>query len=156
MLRGTFLAIGCLLTSVQSAHAQDALASQKIDGLRGVRSAALVFRMNDKTSIDVKSLSDVIIAELAKSIPAFKMTDAPEHSPNWVEISIIGSGAATVVKVSVYRWVTLLGTKTDFIATTWENLRLRVGGLDSTQEAAKDLLHDLLTSFAADYIRANQ
>jgi hypothetical protein len=149
--------LGVLLFTSQTGRAQDVMAEHRIRGLKKLSSVFLVFGVNDKTEKHVfneKELADFITVALARDVRALTVKQ-DSNTPDWLELSLILTDRGASVEICVRRWVRLLGTDTDFLATTWQKSQLNVGGTTDLF-AIKRTVQDLLTSFAADFIRANQ
>ena len=149
--------LGVLLFTSQTGRAQDVMAEHRIRGLKKLSSVFLVFGVNDKTDKHVfneKELADFITVALARDVRTLTVKQDPS-TRDWLELSLILTDRGASVEVCVHRWVRLLGTDTDFLATTWQKSQLSLGS-NVGLSAIKGTVQDLLTSFAADYIRANQ
>ena len=145
-----------LLSTSQVGRAQDVLAEQQILGLRGLSAVYLVFSVSDKSKEQIFRQQDVanfITVALARDVRKLKVTGDPKTA-DWLEVAVVLRDSAAFVDLRVHRWVTLTGTWTDFFATAWANSTLVSGGTLSMSKL-KEAVQTLLTSFAADYIRAN-
>ena len=148
--------LGMVLFTSQGTRAQDPFAEHYIAGLKGLRSAHLVFGVAGKGPLNLKELADFITVELARALPGFKLIEDPKV-PNWLKVSFITTARGSYpTTLNVYRWVTLLDTKTDLLAVTWTRTLLDAGDRPESQASVKEILQTLLTSFAADYIKANR
>jgi hypothetical protein len=148
--------LGVLLFTSQVGRAQDVLAEQQILGLRGLNSVYVVFSVSDKTKEQIFRQQDVanfVTVALARDVRKLKVSGDPKTA-EWLEVSVVLRDNAAFIDIRVHRWVTLIGTRTDFFATAWGNSTLVSGGT-LTMSKLKEAVQTLLTSFAADYIRAN-
>ncbi len=84
--------------------AQDVLRAEKIKGLKGLESVALVLREDAPLEVmSRKQWSDRLEVRLSREAPELGRSD-PKNAPAWLELSIISSHDGGVVELSLYRW----------------------------------------------------
>lgn len=139
-------------------YAQDPLEESRIKGLSGLHSVALVFRPNDDAKVtNTKELGDFIRVALARDIKSLKIADSASAASSWLLLTYIITDHGASIRLSAFRWVTLNeAPRSEFAAETWSDQRLLVGGGKLEMSDITETLQKLLTSFAADYNRANQ
>jgi|RhiMetdeSRZDD1v2_1073273.scaffolds.fasta_scaffold462333_3 hypothetical protein len=147
--------VGLLFFTALDSYAQDPLAEQRIRGLKGLRSVALVVQRKDELQIvNDKEVSDIIQVALSRDVRNLVVKDKAEEASDWLLLLYVVAKGGGYVRLSAQRRVTLYGTNTDLVAETWHAERVMVGTV--TALSFNETVRTLLTGFAADYIRANQ
>jgi hypothetical protein len=135
--------------------AQDPFAKQKLTGVKGLKSVALVIRPNTKKElIGSKELGDSTEVGLHARMPELKIEPDPSKATAWLEVSIITADGGGSLELSVYRWVKVLDSGEEMSAKVWWDSRIILGTV--SKKDIEETLETLLTSFAADYLRANK
>jgi len=138
----------------QQCFAQDELSVHKVNALKGLNSIDIVIRPNTPREIlTLKEWEDIIEVSLHRKIPSLAVSGTKKFS-NWFELSIITTDVGAFMEISLYRWVKILTSGEDVFAKVWWDSRAIFGGV--SKQYLKQSLDDLLTSFAADYLRANR
>jgi len=135
---------------------QDALAPSRVSALKGLRSLAVVLRPNTPKEVaTVKEWGDMVTVGLARNAPAITVSDST-NSPNvaWLELGVMTNERGAVLVLSLHRWVRVRDSGEDVFAPVWSDLRAHFGGV--SKRDLQGSLDTLLTSFAADYLRANR
>jgi hypothetical protein len=133
---------------------QDALADDKIRGLKGLGAMAVVVRPNTPREFaSLKDWGDMVEVGLRRNIPEVKLSDA-KTTPTWLELSIITTDAGGSLELSLYRWVKILDSGQETFSKVWWDSRVVFGSV--SKQSLQESLDDLLTSFAADYFRAKR
>ena len=150
------VALGSILVGAfsTSGQAQDVLAEHRINGLKDMRAAALVFRgSGERQSFTAKEWADLIELRLSRDAPDLSLASTAKASV-WLELNVSGSELGAAYELSVYRWVKVQGTGDEIVATVWSQATYIFGY--SSDDVAKRSLDKLLTRFAADYARARR
>lgn len=146
----TLLSLTCVFTASQ---AQDVLRKDRITALKGLRELAVVFRPKAESEVlTSRELADLMTLGLKQKAPRLKEI-RHEKAQSWLELSYITYQQGGLVELSLYRWVRLVDTGESIFAKVWNDQRVVLGGFP--REEFKDVLDTLLTSFGADYARAN-
>jgi len=151
LLTATVLAASAFMA--RPCVAQDPLSQHKVRGLKNLHSIAIVLRSNTPKEIaSPKEWSDFLAVGLHQMVPDLIIAPSADSASDWMELNIVTTDAGAFLELSVYRWVRLLATGDRVFTKVWWDQRVILGATDRT------LLHDpldaLLTSFAADYLRA--
>lgn len=135
--------------------AQDALAASRVSALKGLRSLAVVIRPNTPKEVaTVKEWGDMVTVGLARNAPGITISDsASSPSTAWLELSVMTTERGAVLHLSLYRWV-LVNPGEGAFAPVWSDLRAQFGVV--SKSSLEESSAGLLTSFAADYLRANR
>jgi hypothetical protein len=156
-MKGLLFALAFLLLTVvlvQPCSSQDPLAKHMVNGLKELRAAAPVLRLNlQNTTLTEKEWCDMILVGLHRAVPELKLPD-PKDCSDWLELSVITSSTGAELAVSVLRRVKILDSGEEVVAKVWWDSRAIFNGV--SKEALREGLDVLLTSFAADYLRANK
>lgn len=151
------LAFALLATQViftEPCLGQDALAEHKIRGLKGLRTLAVVLRPNTPREIvTLKEWGDMVELGLHRHLPDLKVSGATD-APAWLELSVVTTDAGGFLELSVYRWAKVVDSGEEIFAKVWWDSRAVFGGV--SKKAMQESLDVLLTSFAADYLRAKR
>lgn len=139
----------------QSCLGQDALAADKVNALKDLRSVAIVLRLNTPREIaSLKEWGDMIEVGLHRRVPDLIVVSDTKKAPNWFELNIITTNEGGFVEISVYRWVRVLASGEEVVAKVWWDARAIFGGV--SKQAVQESIDTLLTSFAADYLRSKR
>ena len=132
---------------------QDVLAVHKVNGLKGLRSVAVVIRPNMPREVaSLKEWGDMVEVGLHRKVPDLIVSDT--KAADWLELNIITTDAGGFVEICVYRWVRVLASGEEVFAKVWSESRAIFGGV--SKQAVKESLDTLLTSFSADYLRSKR
>lgn len=139
----------------QSCLGQDALATEKVNALKGLRSVAIVLRLNTPREIaSLKEWGDMIEVGLHRRVPDLIVVSDINKAPNWFELNLITTNDGGFVEVSLYRWVKVLASGEEVVAKVWWDARVILRGV--SKQAVQESIDTLLTSFAADYLRSKR
>jgi hypothetical protein len=86
-------------------------------------------------------------------MPALKLTDS-KNSYSWLAVEYRTQASGGLIRLALYRWVVISDTGERAFTATWDSSLLVTGRLN--RQDFKEALEELLTTFAADYYRANQ
>lgn len=150
---GLLMFFMCAL-AYQPCLGQDALATSKINALKGLSSVAVVVRRNTPRELaSVKEWGDMIELSLHRNAPGLAVSDT-EKSPNWLELSIITTDEGAFIEISLYRWVRVLASGEEVVAKVWWDSRVVFGGV--SRSTVQQSIDALLIGFSADYLRAKR
>lgn len=143
-----------ILAAPEHLCAQDNLRTHRIAGLRKLPEVALVLQPGDRNVelLTTKEIGDIVFVFLKTKIPSLKLARLEDWS-SWLEVEYRTQTNGGLIRVALYRWVTISGTGESVLTTTWHNSLLVTGRLN--RQDFKEALEEVLTSFAADYYRAN-
>ena len=134
---------------------QDVLAGNKINGLKSLRTVAIVVRPNTPREIaGLKEWGDMVEVGLRRDVPDLGRSDDVQKAPAWLELSVITTDAGGFLELSLYRWVKVVDTGEQIFSKVWWDSRVVFGGI--SKRSLQDALDALVTSFAADYCRARR
>jgi hypothetical protein len=142
----------------KSGLAQDVVAENKIRGLKGLSSLAIVFRPGterDKSS--AKEWDDRLEVILSRTIPSLGRSE-PEKAKAWLELSMVTTPAGAALELSLYRWTKVMDSGEEIFTKVWWDSRYLFGSApnETLNDASKEALEKLVTRFGADYFRANR
>ncbi|GAN32368.1 MAG: hypothetical protein UZ01_01888 [Candidatus Brocadia sinica] len=147
------LPITSLILSVPG-FSQDAFAEHKIKGLKGLRNLSVVIEPSTQKDIDsLKEWVDMVELGLHRKAPEITLSEVKKSSA-WLVLSIATTEEGCFLELSIFRWVKVLDTGEEIFSKTWWDSRIIFG--DVTRKSMQDALDILLTSFAADYLRAKR
>ena len=156
-MRYTFVSLVFLTTSVMLSGlslGQDALAEYKVKGLKGLRTVSVVIRPNTPREVaSLKEWGDMLEVGLHRVVPELTLSKAT-NGPAWLELSVVTTDAGGAIEISVYRWVKVLDSSEEIFSKVWSDSRFVFGSV--SKESLRESLDTLLTSFAADFIRAKR
>jgi hypothetical protein len=141
------------LTAAGALSAQDPLAEQRVLGLKGVTSVAIVFQPVDELNLVRRDeLADMIQASFARDFRNLTMArTSPEETPIWLNLNYVITEGGGFMQLAIYRWVQLDGM--DLFAETWHTSRVLIG--TPTADGMRETLQALMKNFAADHLKAN-
>jgi hypothetical protein len=151
----TALLAGFIIRS-ELCFGQVPLAANRVSALKGLRSLAVMIRPNTPKEVaTIKEWGDMVTVGLAQKAPAVNISDST-NSPNvaWLELSVITTDRGAVLVLSLHRWVRVRDSGEDVFAPVWSDHRVCFGCVSKSD--LQESLDTLLTSFAADYLRANR
>ena len=141
------------LILAEPSFGQAALAEHKIRALKGLRTLAVVLLPNTpREVVTPKEWGDMVEVGLHRHLPALKFL-RPTDTSDWLELSVITTDAGGSLELSLYRWVQVVASGEEIVAKVWWDSRGIFGSV--SRRALQESLDALLTSFAADYLRAN-
>src|SRR5262245_52066940 len=129
------------------------LEAHRIAGLRRLPELAIVLRPTGKELLTMKEIHDIAFVFIKAKIPVLKFSDTKNASA-WLEIQYITAADGGLIRLALHRWIVITGTGEEAFRPIWDNLLLITGQF--TRQHFQETLERLLTSFAADYYRANQ
>jgi hypothetical protein len=89
---------------------------------------------------------------LRRNVPELKIQADDRTAQGWIELSSITTEGGCFLELSVFRWVKVMDSGEEIFTKVWWNQRTGFG--ETTREHLKEFIDILLTSFAADYYRA--
>ena len=149
------LVITSILVTVIRLYGQDALQSSRIAGLRKLPELAIVMQPGGDRTVDTltfKEIHDIVLVFLKSKLPLLKLSRG-EDSTSWFAVEYRTAPNGGLVRVALYRWVTISGTGERAFVATWDNSLLVTDRFN--RQDFKEALEQVLTNFAADYYRAN-
>ncbi len=146
-----------VLGIAESAFSQDILAEHKIRALKGLKTVAIVVRpggslSEDNASTSRKEWSDRLEVMLSQAIPSLGRSDTDRA---WLELNLVTSDRGAALELSLYRWTTIVDSGEVVFSRVWTSGVYSFFG-SAPNEELKKMLDKALTSFAADYLRANR
>lgn len=149
-----FVVLTTPLILPQPCFGQDPLAEDKIRGLKGLRTLAVVIRLNTPREIaGLKEWGDMVEVGLHRNVPELNRSKV-RSAPAWLELSVITTDEGGFLELSVYRWAKILDSGEEIFSKVWWDSRVVFGGV--SKKSLQGALDALLTSFAADYLRAKR
>lgn len=143
-----------LLVVPNLGHSQDALAEQKTRALKGLHEVAIVLRRSGDDASNVRDLVDIVEVALHNKLPGVKVVMKAEEAENWLEVMFVNSNNGCAVGLTLYRWVRVVSSKERIFAPVWTNTTGLFGSCPIRDR--NDVLENLLTRFAGDYVRAQR
>jgi hypothetical protein len=105
----------------------------------------------DSLGLEPKTINDIATVKLANSVPRIRLgnkSDVPQLLLWW-----FGNERALSLSIGVWQWVHIPNNNQDVYAEVW---RRELVISNANRAAVKDAIDNMLTGFAADYIRANR
>jgi len=133
---------------------EDPLAATKVSVLKGLRSVALLVRASTPNEMaNAGEWSDMATVGLARNAPAIKISDSNSANVDWLVVEVRTTDRGAVLTLYLHRWVRVRDSGEEVFAPVWSDYTALFGGVSKSD--LKGALDTLLTSFAADYLRAN-
>jgi len=149
----------CFLLLTETSFSQGPLDTEKIKGVKGLKTVAVVIEPTDKPNIEriigIKDLGDMVEVGLHNRVPELRPGTPAEETDNWLSLEIYTTEDCAVLGISLYRRVKVLDSGEETISKVWWDQRFASGG-KVDKKYLQEMLDTLLTRFAADYLRANQ
>lgn len=143
-----------LLGTARSIGAQDIFAQHKINALKGLSGVLIVNRPNVQFEVlSPKELSDYLEVAVRRNLPELRVKSTVEESIDWLEFSHVTTNVGAYLQLTIYRWVTVTASKEEVFAPVWSE-SIGIFGRPNKKHFL-ETIDGLITSFAADYLRAN-
>ena len=133
---------------------QDVLAEHKIRSLKGLAALAIVIRPStDRDIASVKEWGDRLEVGLSRSIPSLGRSKT-DNARAWLELGMVTTSSGAALELSLYRWTRIIDSGEEVFSKVWSDSRFSFG--PTSDASLRDSLEKLVTSFSADYLRANR
>jgi hypothetical protein len=145
--------VACSLFA-NSSLAADVLKPDQIKSLRGLKEIYLVYRPGDTRITNFQELVDHISLSLRRKVPELR---EKKDADAWMEISYSETELGAYVAIYVHQWAKLQRSDERLFVATWHSYKSTFGKMDADgiKQHLRSMSDDILTSFAADYYRAN-
>ena len=144
----------CLLHPAD-ARSQDILAQHRIDALKALSEISIVLRPNAQSEVlPVREVGDYLEVTVRRRLPELRISANSASVPAWLELSYISTDRGATLELRMYRWATLVASKKVVFVPVWSDFRGIFGSYD--KERFLETVDILVTSLAADYLRANR
>jgi hypothetical protein len=90
---------------------------------------------------------------LSRSVPSLGRSNT-KNARAWLELSLVTSDDGAALELSLYRWTRVVDSGEVVFSQVWTDSHFLFSG--ASDDELRKMLDKVVTSFAADYLRANR